>query len=83
MKPMLFAAAALALVAGTAIAPAMAAIAPATGVSSASATTNATAPRYVTLEGYNRHGQLRSYRVVMTPNPGWAANYHGFHTPGE
>jgi hypothetical protein len=83
MKTLLFAAAALALVAGTAVAPAMAAIAPATAASSAYGTTNPAAPHYVWEEGYTRHGQLHGYWALITPHPGWAANYHGFHTPSQ
>src|SRR5580704_13463371 len=83
MKTLLFAAAALALVAGTAVAPAMAAIAPATAVSQAYGTTNAAAPHYVWEQGIKRNGQPYGYWALITPDQGSMANYRGFHTPTD
>jgi hypothetical protein len=76
MKRLLFAAAALALVAGTALAPTMAA-------APSAAPTIPPAPRYVWQEGYTRHAQLRGHWALGTPHPGWSRSYHGTPTPGQ
>ena len=73
MKTLLFAAATLALVAGTALAPAMAAL-----PGSAAA---ANAPHYVWEQGYNRHGRIYGHWVSVSPNAFDVSGYRGFHTP--
>jgi hypothetical protein len=38
------------------------------------------APRWMLLEGYGRHGELRQHWQLVNPQNFDATNYHGFHT---
>ena len=38
------------------------------------------APRWMLLEGYDRHGELRQHWQLVNPQDFDASNYHGFHT---
>jgi hypothetical protein len=38
------------------------------------------APRWMLLEGYGRHGELRQHWQLVNPQDFDASNYHGFHT---
>ena len=38
------------------------------------------APRWMLLEGYSRHGELRQHWQLVNPQDFDATNYHGFHT---
>jgi hypothetical protein len=89
MKSYIALVAALALVMGTAPAIAQTVTAtlpygqtstPPAAVGSAATPGDPNAPRWMLLEGYGRHGELRQHWQLVNPQDFDASNYHGFHT---